>query len=238
MEANEVCRCTQELTFLTSTMIKSLFGKAPSVKEQVRESQGELRRGEREIQREIIALQLQEKKMIAEIKAAAQKGNQQVLNVHAKSLVRLRSQIAKLQASNARLKGISSQMTTSAATVTVGNAMSSAGKAMGAMGKVMNPQKLNQDMQQFAKANFQLEQTTEMMDEAIDNALDDDEVEEETDNLVNQVLDEIGVDISASAPVASRKVAAGYRKQVAAGELNDESSMEDELATRLANLKA
>jgi division protein CdvB (Snf7/Vps24/ESCRT-III family) len=81
------------------------------ISEQVRESQGELRRGEREIQREIIALQMQEKKLIAEIKAAAKNGNQQVLNVHAKSLVRLRSQIAKLQASAARLKGISSQMT-------------------------------------------------------------------------------------------------------------------------------
>ena len=43
--------------------------------------------------------------------AAAKTGNQQVMRIQAKSLVRVRGQIAKLQASIAQLKGVSTQMT-------------------------------------------------------------------------------------------------------------------------------
>ncbi len=97
-------------------MLEAVTGlfKKPDVKQQVRESQREMRKGEREIQREIATLQMQEKKMIAEIKAAAKTGNQNVIKIQAKALVRLRAQIAKLQASVAQLKGVSTQMTVGA----------------------------------------------------------------------------------------------------------------------------
>ena len=45
------------------------------------------------------------------MQAAAKTGNQQVLKIQAKSLIRLRGQIGKLQASIAQLKGVSTQMT-------------------------------------------------------------------------------------------------------------------------------
>jgi charged multivesicular body protein 2B len=36
-----------------------------------------------------------------------------------------------------------------------------------------------------------------MISDSIDGALDDDELEDETDDLTNQVLDEIGIDVAA-----------------------------------------
>uniref|UniRef100_M8BC90 Uncharacterized protein n=1 Tax=Aegilops tauschii TaxID=37682 RepID=M8BC90_AEGTA len=36
----------------------------------------------------------------------------------------------------------------------------------------------------------------EMMSDSIDNVLDDDQAEDETEELANQVLDEIGVDVA------------------------------------------
>lgn len=41
--------------------------------------------------------------------------------------------------------------------------------------------------------NEKMEMTQEMMGDAIDDAFEADDEEEETDNLVNQVLDEIGL---------------------------------------------
>ena len=50
------------------SMLKNLFSKPPTVQEQVRDAKRDMRKGEREIQREIMALQTEEKKTIAEIK--------------------------------------------------------------------------------------------------------------------------------------------------------------------------
>lgn len=49
--------------------------------------------------------------LIREIKAAAKSNNQQVMRVLAKSLVRVRGQIAKLQGSSANLRGVSTNLT-------------------------------------------------------------------------------------------------------------------------------
>lgn len=51
--------------------------------------------------------------MIRDIKQAAKEGNTAATKILAKSLVRLRAQIAKLHASSAQLRGVSTQMTVS-----------------------------------------------------------------------------------------------------------------------------
>lgn len=58
-----------------------------------------------------MALQREEEKLIREIKAAAKTNNQAAMKVLAKSLVRLRSQIASLRGSSAQLRGVSTNLT-------------------------------------------------------------------------------------------------------------------------------
>jgi hypothetical protein len=91
-------------------------------------------------------------------------------------------------------------------------------------------------MQQFAKENAKMEMASEMMDDTISGALDDDEMEEETGDLVSQVLDEIGIDIGASAANAPTRARAGMAK--AKQEEQSVQEDEDELISRLANLKS
>ena len=81
--------------------------------EQVRESQREIRKGTRGIEREIMDMKREEQKLIREIKAAAKTGNDASVKVLAKSLVRVRNQISKLQGQSAQLKGIGTQITVS-----------------------------------------------------------------------------------------------------------------------------
>lgn len=208
--------------------------KKPDVKEQVREAKRDLRKGTRDIDREILALRREEEKLIREIKAAAKTGNQAATRVLAKSLVRLRGQIAKLQGSSAQLTGIGTSITTAAATTTVASAVSSATKTMTSMQGAMNPAKINSTMAAFAKENQRMEMAQEMIGDAVDGALDTDEVEEETDGLVGQVLDEIGIDLAASMQSAPKQRQAARAQQ----QQDAEPELDDDLMARLAQLKS
>ncbi|KAH0910061.1 hypothetical protein HID58_033382, partial [Brassica napus] len=82
----------------------------------------------------------------------------------------------------------------------------------------------------------------EMMSEAIDETLDKDEAEEETEDLTNQVLDEIGVGVASqlsSAPKGriATKTAAPPPPATTTNSNSSESSEVDELEKRLASLR-
>ena len=90
----------------------------------------------------MLALKREEQKLILEIKAAAKTNNQAAMRVLAKSLVRLRNQIAQLQGSQANLRGVSTQITTAAAATTVASSMATATTAMTKIQQQTNPAKV------------------------------------------------------------------------------------------------
>ncbi|CAN4102028.1 unnamed protein product [Withania somnifera] len=83
----------------------NIFSKKPNAKEALRESRRELTHATRGIEKEISALQSEEKKLVAEIKRTAKTGNETATKVLARQLVRLRQQIANLQGSRAQMRG-------------------------------------------------------------------------------------------------------------------------------------
>ncbi|KAK7245349.1 hypothetical protein RIF29_40189 [Crotalaria pallida] len=209
----------------------NIFSKKPTSKEALRESKREMATATRGIEREIGALQLEEKKLVAEIKRTAKTGNEAATKVLARQLVRLRQQIANLQGSRAQMRGIATHTQAMHAHSSVAVGMKGASNAMAAMNKQMAPEKQAKIMRDFQKQTAQMDMTTEMMSDAIDDALDDDEAEEETDELTNQVLDEIGVD------VASQLAAAPKGRVKTKNTENASSSGIDDLEKRLAALR-
>jgi hypothetical protein len=97
-----------------------------------------------------MALKREEQKLILEIKAAAKTNNQAAMRVLAKSLVRLRGQMAKLQGSQANLRGVSTNLTTAAASTTVAQSMGTATAAMSKMQQQMNPAKVRMESYEAA----------------------------------------------------------------------------------------
>ncbi|KAK7284133.1 hypothetical protein RJT34_18873 [Clitoria ternatea] len=209
----------------------NIFSKKPTAKEALRESKREMQTATRGIEREIGTLQLEEKKLLAEIKRTAKTGNEGATKILARQLVRLRQQIANLQGSRAQMRGIATHTQAMHAHSSVAAGMKGATKAMSAMNKQMAPAKQAKIMQEFQKQSAQMDMTTEMMSDAIDDALDNDEAEEETEELTNQVLDEIGVD------VASQLSAAPKGKVATKTTENASSSGIDDLEKRLAALR-
>ncbi|OWM81511.1 vacuolar protein sorting-associated protein 2 homolog 3 [Punica granatum] len=211
--------------------MKNIFNKKPNPKEALRESKREMNQATRGIEKEIGVLQLEEKKLIAEIKRTAKTGNEGATKILARQLVRLRQQIANLQSSRAQMRGIATHTQAMHAQSSVAVGMKGASNAMAAMNKQMAPAKQAKVIQEFQKQSAQLDMTTEMMSDSIDDALDNDEAEEETEDLTNQVLDEIGVDVAS-------QLSAAPRGKIASKQTEDASSSGiDEIEKRLAALR-
>lgn len=73
---------------------------------------------------------------------------------------------------------------------------------LGSMNRQMNLPALQRIAMEFEKENDIMDQRQEMMDDAIDDAtgLED---EEESEDVVNQVLDEIGIDLGQAVCITS-----------------------------------
>lgn len=76
---------------------------------------------------------------------------------------------------------------TSTATSAVAQSMDTAAKAMAAVGQANNPVEIQKIMQQFQKENAKMDMAGEMMDDALDSAFDTEDMEDETDDVMNQV---------------------------------------------------
>ncbi|XP_021763261.1 vacuolar protein sorting-associated protein 2 homolog 3-like [Chenopodium quinoa] len=209
----------------------NIFKKKPTAKEALRESKREMANATRGIEKEISALQVEEKRLVAEIKKTAKTGNEAATKILARQLVRLRKQIANLQGSRAQMRGIATHTQAMHAQSSVATGLKGATKAMSAMNKQMAPAKQMKILQDFQKQSAQMDMTTEMMSDAIDDALDNDEAEEETDELTNQVLDEIGVDVASQLSAAPKGKIAGKKTEEVS------TSGIDDLEERLAALR-
>ncbi|XP_026441037.1 vacuolar protein sorting-associated protein 2 homolog 2-like [Papaver somniferum] len=220
--------------------ILNIFKKKTAPKEALRESKREMSTATRGIEREIGSLQLEERKLVNEIKKTAKSGNEAATRILARQLVRLRQQITNLQGSRAQIRGVATHTQAMYASTAISTGMKGATKAMTAMNRQMAPTKQAKVIKEFQKQSSQMDMTIEMLSESIDETLDKDEAEEETEELTNQVLDEIGVDIASqlsSAPkgrIASKKVENAVPIPRPAAE---PSSDVDDLEKRLASLR-
>ena len=83
------------------------------------------------------------------------------------------------------------------------------------MNKTMKLPEIQKIMMEFEKQSEIMDMKEEMMDDAIDSALGDDSDEIESDKIVTQVLDELGIELTgelASNKIKLKKKEHGFRK--------------------------
>ncbi|XP_013186830.1 charged multivesicular body protein 2b [Amyelois transitella] len=208
----------------------NFFRKEPTVKEQQRQNDRDLRKAGRDLERDKAALEREEKKLEMDIKKMAKEGNNEGCKILAKQLVQLRKQKNRIYAANSKISSVQIQNKAMGANIAIANAMGTTAKTMGNMNRVMNPHQIAKDMEAFKQANAKMDMTDEMISETLDDIMGESGDEEETEGVVNQVLDEIGIEISgkmANAPSVSRtKIGAST------------SDEDKELMAQLARLKS
>ncbi|KAM3965114.1 charged multivesicular body protein 2b [Aphomia sociella] len=208
----------------------NFFRKEPTVKEQQRQNDKDLRRAGRDLERDKAALEREEKKLEMEIKKMAKEGNNEGCKILAKQLVQLRKQKTRIYAANSKISSVQIQNKAMGANIAIANAMGTTAKTMGSMNKVMNPHQIAKDMEAFKQANARMDMTDEMISDTLDDIMAESGDEEETEGVVNKVLDEIGIEISGKMADAPSVI----RNKIGASTAPEDK----ELMAQLARLKS
>ncbi|KAH7582118.1 DOA4-independent degradation protein 4 [Nakaseomyces glabratus] len=173
------------------------FGKSMTPQERLKKNQRALERTQRELDREKRKLETQEKKLIADVKKSAKNGQIDAAKIQAKDLVRTRNYIQKFDNMKAQLQAISLRIQAVRSSDQMTRSMREATGLLAGMNRSMNLPQLQKISMEFEKQSDLMDQRQEFMDEAIDNVMGDElEENEDADEIVNKVLDEIGVDLN------------------------------------------
>jgi len=215
-----------------------LFGRRKTPQELLRQNQRALNKAMRELDRERARLEQQEKKVIADIKKMAKQGQMDAVKVMAKDLVRTRHYCKKFMMMRANIQAVSLKIQTLKSQDSMAQAMKGVTNAMRSMNKQLNLPQIQQIMMEFERQTEIMDMKEDMMNEAIDDAMGDENDEEETDAIVTQVLDELGIQMSdqlANLPLAGSTVASGTKQ--AAQPQAVLSDADADLQARLENLR-
>ncbi|XP_065348801.1 charged multivesicular body protein 2b-B [Cloeon dipterum] len=172
------------------------FFSKPTLKEEMRENDKVLRQVGRSLDRDKNQLDREENKLKADIKKAAQSGDKTTCTILAKQLVQLRKQKQKSMHAKGKVMSVGVHAKTMAANIKVAGALKTTTKTMSSMNRVMNPQKIAEDVREFEKNAMKMGMTDELVNDTLDDILAGSDEEEESDKIVTQVLDEIGIEMS------------------------------------------
>ncbi|KAK0566046.1 ESCRT-III subunit protein did4 [Tilletia horrida] len=210
-----------------ASIIESLFGRAKTPAERLRQHQRSLQKAVRELDRERSKLEQQDKKLIMDIKKAARDGQMSACKVMARDLVRTRRHVQKFVQMRTQLQAVSLRIQTLRSNQQMAEAMRGATRAMGMMNRSMNLPAIQRIMRDFERETATMDMKEEMMGDAVDEAMDDEAdgvgEEEEGDAILSQVLDEIGVSLGqqltdAPTGIAAPSALANPTQRVAIGE--------------------
>ncbi|EDW15209.1 charged multivesicular body protein 2a [Drosophila mojavensis] len=172
-----------------------LFGKKISPDEMLRKNQRALNKAMRDLDRERMKMDQQEKKIIADIKKMAKEGQMDAVKIMAKDLVRTRRYSKKFMLMKANIQAVSLKIQTLKSQNTMAQAMKGVTKAMQNMNRQLNLPQIQKILQDFERQSEMMDMKEEMINDAIDDAMEDEGDEEETDAVVSQVLDELGLQL-------------------------------------------
>jgi charged multivesicular body protein 2A len=150
----------------------------------------------RDLDRERMKMEQQEKKVIADIKKLAKDNQMDAVKIMAKDLVRTRRQVRKFMLMKANIQAVSLKIQTLKSQNTMAQAMKGVSKAMMNMNKNMNLPQIQQILHEFEKQSEIMDMKEEMINDVMDDAMEEEGDDEETDAVVSQVLDELGLQLT------------------------------------------
>lgn len=172
-----------------------LFGSRKTPEQMLRENKRLIDKSIREIDRERTNMERQETKLKNDIKKAAKDGHMDSVKIMARDLVRTRTNIKKFYLMRANMQGVQMKLTTIKSSTTMAQSMKGVTKAMQRMNKKVNLPQFQKLIMEFEKQNEMMDMKSEMITDAIDDAMGASDDEEETDQVLNQVLGELGLSI-------------------------------------------
>ena len=221
-------------------MLDAIFGRRKTPQELLRQNQRALNKAMRELDRERSRLEGQEKKIIADIKRMAKMGQMDSVRQMAKDLVRTRQYVKKFILMKANIQAVSLKVQTLKSQDAMAQAMKGVTQAMQRINRQLNLPQIQKIMNEFERQSEIMDMKEEMMGDAIDDAMASADDEEETEAVVQQVLDELGIQMSeelSSLPQTGGAIAAQTKEAAKTPQAAALSDIDADLQARLENLR-
>lgn len=174
----------------------AIFKKQISSQELLRKNQAAVNKVLRELEREKIKMQQQENKIIAEIKKMAKEGQMESVRILAKDLVRTRNYEKKFNVMKANFRAISMKLLTFRSYSSMMEAMNNIVTSLRMLNKHFQLPQIQKILQEFEIQNDISSLKESTINERLDDVFMDDDDDIETEDVVNKVLDELGLEIT------------------------------------------
>ncbi len=173
----------------------NIFAPRKTPQEILRQHKRSIDRAVRDIDRERQKLEQQEKKLTADIKTMA-KQNMNAAKIMAKDIIKTRHHITKLYEMRTQMQAVGLKIQALSSNAQMADAMKGVSNTMKIMNRKMQLPQIAKIMQQFEQESEILDMKQDMINDNFEEMGEAEE--EETDDLVAQVLDEIGIGVSQS----------------------------------------
>ena len=203
-----------------------------------------LNKAGRDVERQKRRLESQEKVLISEIKKYAKQGDMSNVKIKAKELVQIRHCIKPFTSMKANIQTIKLKCQTFKTQNAMGTILNGVTRTMQIINKQQNLSQMQKTMKDFEREMEMFGMKQEFVENAIDDTLGDDGDEEETDEIVSNVLAELGVQITEQLSglptlpnTLSLKESTLAERNVRGQSAAVPADIDVELETRLANLR-
>lgn len=176
--------------------MQKLLGKRTTLQESLRQNQAAINKVTRELDRELHKMGQQENKLLIEIKKMAKLGQIASVRILAKDLVRTRQHTKKLNVMKSNFRAVALKILTFRSYNSMTDAIRKVTIALRTMNRQLQLPRIQGILREFEKQTDISNLKQSFIDEEISNAMDDEDEEEETDAVVNKILDELGLQIT------------------------------------------
>ena len=216
--------------------VKAIFTRK-TPEQRMKEHKRGLDRTCRELDRERVKLECAEKKLIIEMKKAANQNQIAAVRIMAQDLVRSRRYSQRFRAMKAQLQAVSLRMTTMQSTAQLSQAMSQVTRAMHQMNSQVNLTGMQNTMREFDRQNQMMCMKEEIISDQMDLEEEEDDDEDQSDLEVRKVLDELCLGIGEKIRVTTKPTPTTVTPTTSATEEEDEEA-DRQLMVRFNALKA
>jgi charged multivesicular body protein 2A len=171
----------------------SIMGSSMSLEERIAHDVKIIGRQTRALDREMMAMDREKKKLTYKLKKHAKDGNIDMVDALSTEFMVYKVNIKKLTKLKGKMSNVKQKIQLMRSVGDINRAIFTLTQTMQAMNQKMGISNINSMMMEYSIETNKMETSMEMMDDAMEDDIDEDEREE----IVNSVLDEIGVEMAA-----------------------------------------
>lgn len=202
--------------------------------EQLREEKRQLNRSIREIEREIYKLDIEKTQIEKNIKLYAKKNEMALVRTSAQNLVKIRQTITKYSKIKSHLCTMKIKLQTVQSSEQLNKNIKELNNIMSRVNKYIKLKDLQQSVNEYQTQTNEMDLKEDMLDDLFDTVNYDIDLAEAEDEVVQKVLDELGIEVNAKLtqiPNITNTVTAEKQEE------NKENANMSDLEQRINNLK-